>query len=45
MLVISAEDVERALPWDSLIGSLASMFRDGCEAPVRHHHKFERPRE
>ncbi|MFO0197581.1 MAG: ornithine cyclodeaminase family protein, partial [Alphaproteobacteria bacterium] len=30
--------IRAALPWDRLIEALAEMFRQGCEAPLRHRH-------
>ena len=30
--------IRAALPWDRLIEALAAMFREGCEAPLRHRH-------
>jgi ornithine cyclodeaminase len=30
--------IRAALPWDRLIEALAEMFREGCEAPLRHRH-------
>jgi alanine dehydrogenase len=38
MQVISGGDVHRLLDFPSLIEALRVMFRDGCEAPARHHH-------
>ncbi len=30
--------LRRALPWDDLVAALEAMFREGCEAPLRHRH-------
>lgn len=38
MLQLDREAVRAALPWDALIKALEAMFRDGCEAPLRHRH-------
>lgn len=38
MLAVTAEDIHRLLDFPSLIGALRDMFRDGVEAPPRHHH-------
>ncbi len=38
MLIIDAGTVHRVLDFPSLIAALRDMFRDGCEAPLRHHH-------
>ena len=40
MQVISGDDVHRLLDFPSLIEALHVMFRDGCEAPTRHHHRI-----
>jgi ornithine cyclodeaminase/alanine dehydrogenase-like protein (mu-crystallin family) len=40
MRILTAEDVHRALDYPSLVDALAAMFRQGCEAPVRHHHRI-----
>ena len=36
MLQLDREAVRAALPWDALIEALEAMFRNGCEAPLRH---------
>ena len=33
--------IRAALPWDRLIEALAEMFREGCEAPLRHRHGWD----
>ncbi|WP_237214142.1 bifunctional Delta(1)-pyrroline-2-carboxylate/Delta(1)-piperideine-2-carboxylate reductase [Falsiroseomonas oryziterrae] len=38
MRMIGPEDLRRTLPWHALEDALAAMFRDGCEAPLRHRH-------
>jgi alanine dehydrogenase len=38
MRAIGADAIHRALDYPSLVEALRRMFRDGCEAPVRHHH-------
>lgn len=40
MNVISAQQVEAALDWESLIERLRQAFRRGLEAPARHHHEI-----
>jgi ornithine cyclodeaminase len=42
MRTVSAEEVHRRLDYPRLIDALRAMFRDGCAAPVRHHHTIER---
>ncbi|MGC2411488.1 MAG: ornithine cyclodeaminase family protein [Stellaceae bacterium] len=39
MQVISGDDIHRLLDFPSLIDALRAMFREGCEAPARHHHR------
>lgn len=43
MQVIGAEDLHRLLDYRSLVEALRAMFRDGCEAPPRHHHAVPVP--
>ncbi|MEQ1941088.1 ornithine cyclodeaminase family protein [Mesorhizobium sp. VNQ89] len=43
MLNISADDVDRALTFESLVETLREAFRAGAVQPVRHHHSVERP--
>lgn len=38
MRIMTAEQVRAALPWAGLESALHAMFRDGCEAPLRHRH-------
>lgn len=43
MLHLDADALGRLLDLPSLIDALATMFREGCEAPVRHHHAVAVP--
>lgn len=43
MRIFSADEVARSLPWNALIERLERTFRDGVEAPPRHHHSIHRP--
>ncbi|MBS0374206.1 MAG: ornithine cyclodeaminase family protein [Proteobacteria bacterium] len=43
MLILDATQVAARLPADRLVPALEAMFRDGCEAPVRHHHTVPVP--
>jgi alanine dehydrogenase len=43
MRIIDAETIDRLLDFPSLIEALRAMFRDGCEAPQRHHHAIAPP--
>ncbi|GGE97393.1 ornithine cyclodeaminase family protein [Stappia taiwanensis] len=45
MLQLDKDATRDALDWPPLIEALRTMFRDGCEMPVRHHHDFEVPGE
>jgi alanine dehydrogenase len=38
MRFVDADTVHRRLDFPSLIDALRTMFRDGCEVPLRHHH-------
>lgn len=42
MRIISAQEVAGALAWPALIERLANTFREGVEAPPRHHHAMHR---
>ncbi len=42
MRIISADQVAQALSWPALIDSIGEAFRDGVEAPPRHHHSMNR---
>jgi len=41
MLHLDHDEVEAALPWAALTEALDAMFRQGCEAPLRHAHGWE----
>lgn len=43
MQFISAETVAESLPWQALVDRIGRAFRDGVEAPPRHHHAIHRP--
>ncbi|MBD3641574.1 MAG: ornithine cyclodeaminase family protein [Marinobacter sp.] len=43
MRIISAQEVAGTLAWPALIERLATTFREGVEAPPRHHHAMYRP--
>jgi ornithine cyclodeaminase len=43
MRVISAQEIAGALAWPALIERIATTFRQGVEAPPRHHHAMHRP--
>ena len=43
MQIIDAETVVTRLAPDTLVAALERMFRDGCTAPVRHHHTLPVP--
>lgn len=43
MLILDAAQVAARLPANRLLPTLEAMFRDGCEAPVRHHHTVPVP--
>lgn len=45
MQQFDAEAVRRHLPYAELIEALRAQFRDGCEAPTRHHHTVPVPDE
>ncbi|WP_409524156.1 ornithine cyclodeaminase family protein [Nitrincola sp. MINF-07-Sa-05] len=42
MRMITAQEVAAALPWDALVSRLERVFREGVEAPPRHHHTMHR---
>lgn len=42
MRMVSAEEVAGSLSWTSLVDRLGRYFRDGVEAPPRHHHAMQR---
>jgi len=43
MRMISAAEIDGALTFSDLVGTLRDAFRDGAVQPVRHHHTIERP--
>lgn len=43
MQIVDAAAVARALPWPVLIDRIGEAFREGVEAPPRHHHSIQRP--
>ncbi|SDR06521.1 ornithine cyclodeaminase family protein [Pseudovibrio sp. Tun.PSC04-5.I4] len=43
MLQLSQTQTREALPFKPLVEALRTMFREGCEMPVRHHHTMEVP--
>ncbi|MFG1496825.1 ornithine cyclodeaminase family protein [Saccharospirillum sp. HFRX-1] len=43
MDILSSQAVATALPWPALVDRLDTTFRQGIEAPPRHHHAIERP--
>ena len=42
MRIVSAGEVAASLPWLSLVDRLGDGFRQGVEAPPRHHHAMQR---
>jgi len=42
-ITLTADDLRRHLDRRSLVAALDAIFRDGCEAPVRHHHTVTVP--
>lgn len=45
MLVLNEDETRNALAWPQLIDAIETMFRGGCEMPVRHHHEVTVPGE
>ena len=45
MLVLNEDETRNALAWPQLIEAIETMFRGGCEMPVRHHHEVTVPGE
>lgn len=43
MLHLDRAALRRALPWDDLVSALETMFRQGCDSPLRHHHAMPGP--
>ncbi len=42
MRFMDRPSVAALLPWPDLVAAMADVFRDGCEAPVRHRHALAR---
>lgn len=42
MRFVSTEEVARSLPWVALVNRIGRCFRNGVEAPPRHHHALHR---
>lgn len=38
MKQLNREQIAARLPWPALVEALAAMFREGCDAPLRHRH-------
>lgn len=45
MITLTQHQMREALPWRPLVEALRTMFRTGCEMPVRHHHTVAVPDE
>jgi len=45
VMLLDAEQVKNALPWQALVDALNTMFINGCEMPLRHHHSIAVPGE
>ena len=43
LLTLTAQDLSRFLDRTSLVDAIEAMFREGCEAPVLHHHTVAVP--
>ncbi|WP_148255556.1 bifunctional Delta(1)-pyrroline-2-carboxylate/Delta(1)-piperideine-2-carboxylate reductase [Aidingimonas lacisalsi] len=43
MRMITSDEVAASLPWASLVDRIGQAFREGVEAPPRHHHAMYRP--
>jgi ornithine cyclodeaminase len=43
VIALSSDDIRRHLDRRALVDALAAIFRDGCAAPVRHHHTVTVP--
>jgi ornithine cyclodeaminase len=43
VITLSSDDIRRHLDRRALVDALAAIFRDGCTAPVRHHHTVAVP--
>lgn len=42
-MILDAEQVTEALPWDALVEALADIFTRTVHSPVRHHHHMQVP--
>lgn len=42
MRLVSAQEVAAAMPWQAVIDRIGEAFREGVQAPPRHHHSIER---
>ena len=38
MITLDERQLRQTLAWEPLIGAIETLFRKGCEVPVRHHH-------
>jgi alanine dehydrogenase len=45
MLILDAQQTARALPRRALVEALRQTFKQGCQAPLRHHHTIQVPNE
>jgi len=45
MLLLNAHETAKALPLRALVNKLRDAFREGCQAPLRHHHTVQIPNE
>lgn len=43
MKIFDAARTAELLPWGAVVDALETGFRDGCEMPVRHHHRVQAP--
>lgn len=43
MLQLDRVALRRALPWNDLVAALETMFRQGCDSPLRHRHAMPGP--
>lgn len=45
MLILDAQQTAKALPRRALVEALRQAFKQGCQAPLRHHHTIQVPNE
>lgn len=45
MLILNSSETARALSRSALVNALRKAFREGCDAPLRHHHSIKVPNE